>query len=1105
MKSAQISNKRKKYLKCLYVYGVLLTKIPIRSCKPYIYKNKTLITQNITLAIHSLSLNMSQISTTFYSASAGSGKTYTLAQDYLTLLFKNPLASGYRNILAVTFTNKAVAEMKERILQYLYHFTFKDLPPEFEGIATHIKNETGLDSAQFTNKARNIFNQLLHDYSAFDIVTIDSFNHRILKTFSKDIDLPDNFEVELDSKRLISKAIQQLIARAGKDEQLTKQLVDFSLSKIDDGKSWDIAYDLNNIAVLILNENHYKFLKQLKGKEVEDFSRFSESLYKKINTAQKKLKEHAITLLNTASQLGISTTDFKGGSRSIFNTVVKAANEDFSVSLDSASLRDLTAGDLYPKGKSQNIKDQIDLMAADVKDFAEQYVGLMGTVLFYKNIASSLTPLSLLNELLQEIDKIKTAEQIVPIYEFNALLAEQIKDQPAPFIYERLGERYRHYFIDEFQDTSRMQWENMSPLIANELQQQHDNLDKGSLMLVGDAKQSIYRFRGGDADQFLQLLAAPDLFLLPKKEKTLEFNWRSYDHIIQFNNSFFDFYSNKLSSEVYQTLYKKYLTQKTRSKPGGFIQIDFIEKDFIPPYEKGEYASAYPYHVHGQIKKALDNDFAPGEICILVRTNKEGHEIATYLVSQGMRVVSGDSLLVYASQKVQLLVALMKMVQAPDQQQPRFEFLLAYTRVFAIENIHSFISSHLTKDLSAIGRDLLQLENDDLGSAFAKAALFQATQQVANALQLFKEQDTRLQSFLEFLYKYTSGYEVSLSGFLEHWELKKDKLSVPAAVDANAVQIMTIHKSKGLEFPVVIVPHCDKKLDDTRNATGWVPVKKEDFEGFERVYISLKRENLFYPGAAAGVFSDNLNKAEMDQINTLYVAFTRAKEQLYISAIESNTINYSFLLRDFVEKEGLELHIENGYSCAKIGTAQRQSKKGINATNQLLEDYKIHLDKERLTISTRKGLLWASGASDAIQKGNVLHEYLSFIEDVTSLDAVNKKIDRDLSMNKEEQMVLQEKIAQIIHHKDLTSYFTNGIKAWNEQSILMPSGKKLIPDRVVLINNQATIIDYKTGDPQEKHRLQLDAYKEVLDSMKFNVIQKVLVYTDTLEIVKWSH
>jgi ATP-dependent exoDNAse (exonuclease V) beta subunit len=1049
---------------------------------------------------------MSESPTTFYSASAGSGKTYTLAQDYLTLLFKNPYANGYRRILAVTFTNKAVGEMKERILDYLHKFTFDELEEGVIGIANHIKNETGLDSDQFKKKAQAVFNQLLHDYSAFDIVTIDSFNHRILRTFAKDIDLPDNFEVELDSKRLISKAINNLIARAGKDKKLTQQLVDFSLSKIEEGKSWDIEYDLQDIAKLIQNENHYPFLKQLKGKEVKDFLSFRKSLYKKINTAQKELSDKAVALVKMSEDLNISSADFKGGSRSIFNTVIKVAQEDFSVKIDAASIRDLIAGELYPKGKSQNIKDQIDQMAAVIKIFAEQYKEQMGTVLFHKNIASSLTPLSLLNELLHEIDKIKVAEQIVPIYEFNALLAEQIKDQPAPFIYERLGERYRHYFIDEFQDTSRMQWENLAPLIENELQQQRENEERGSLMLVGDAKQSIYRFRGGDADQFLRLLATPDLFMLPKKAETLEFNWRSYDEVIKFNNEFFDYYGDHLHSEVYQTLYKKYLQQQTRAKEGGFIQIDFIDKDFEAPYDTEDFKNAYPYHVYQQIKKAHKNGFALGEICVLVRANKEGHEIAKYLVSQEMRVVSGDSLLVYASHKVQLLVALMKMVQAPEQQQPRFEFLMAYTRVFEIEDIHSFVTAHLHQSLLELGKSLMAFENDDLGSAFAKAALFQATEQVAESIGLFKEQDTRLQSFLEFLFEYSTGYEVSLSGFLEHWELKKEKLSVPAAADADAVQIMTIHKSKGLEFPVVIVPHCDKKLDEARNPSGWVPVKEKEYEGFDQVYINLKKENEFYPGTAPEVYANNLAKVQMDQINTLYVAFTRAREQLYISAesANGNTKNYSSLLKEFIEKKEIELESHNGYESAQIGEVNRKSIATETEESQMLEEYKVCLDSERLSISTRKGLLWSSGASEAIQKGNVLHEYLSLMKDSSNFEKMCKKIERDFSLSKDEQKEMKKMIEAVITHPDLAPYYIKGIHVLNEQPILLPSGTRLIPDRVVFVNDEAVIIDYKTGAVLEKHRLQLNKYEDLLVSMHIKVSEKVLIYTDSLEIVKWN-
>lgn len=1048
---------------------------------------------------------MSQSSTTFYSASAGSGKTFTLAKDYLTLLFKNPYSNGYRRILAVTFTNKAVGEMKERILDYLHKFTLEELEDSVAGIASHIMDQTALDQEQFKKKARAIFNQLLHDYSAFDIVTIDSFNHRILRTFAKDIDLPDNFEVELDSNRLISKAIHNLIARAGKDNKLTQLLVDFSLLKIEEGKSWDVEYDLLDIAKLILNENHYTYLKQLKGKEVEDFLRFRTSLYKKINLSQKHLTDKAKTLVALSESLHITPKDFKGGSRSIFNVVVKVSQEDFKVKLDAASIRDLIAGDLYPKNKAQEIKDAIDTMARDLKEFAESYKENMGTVLFYKNIASTLTPLSLLNELLHEIDKIKETEQIVPIYEFNALLAEQIKDQPAPFIYERLGERYRHYFIDEFQDTSRMQWENLSPLIENELQQERENEERGSLMLVGDAKQSIYRFRGGDADQFLRLLATPDLFMLPKKDETLEFNWRSFDEVIKFNNEFFDSYGDHLISDVYQTLYKEYLEQKTRAKEGGYIQIDFIDKDFEAPYEnEDDFKTPYPYHVHQQILKAYNNGFSLGEICVLVRANKEGHEIAKYLVSQEMRVVSGDSLLVFASHKVQLLVSLMKMIQVPDQQQPRFEFLIAYTRVFHMEDIHSFVTAHLQESLLDLGKKLVGVEEDDLGSAFAKAALFQATEHVADSLGLFKEQDTRLQAFMEFLFEYSTGYEVSLSGFMEHWELKKEKLSVPAAADSDAVQIMTIHKSKGLEFPVVIVPHCDKKLDDARNPAGWVTVDEKEYDGFDHVYINLKKENEFYPGKAPQVYQNNLAKAQMDQINTLYVAFTRAREQLFISGIDSKTTNYSSLLKDFVDRKGLILNVEEGFQSAQIGEVHRRSVKVKPEESEMLEEYKVNLDTDRLSISTRKGLLWASGVSDAIQKGNVLHEYLSQVVVVNDLMKVKNKIDRDFSLSKKEQKEMNVMITSVIHHPELVSYYKEGLEVRNEQPILLPTGARLIPDRLVIKKEGVVIMDYKTGAVMDDHRSQLNKYEAVLISMNMEVLEKILVYTDSLEIVKWQ-
>ena len=260
---------------------------------------------------------MQHTPTTFYSASAGSGKTYTLARDYLTLLFKNPYNNGYREILAITFTNKAVAEMKQRILENLHQLTFKDVPENLVAIRDHIMNETGLDQEQVTIKANKIEQKLLHDYAAFDIVTIDSFNHRILRTFAREINLPDGFTIELDSNRLISKGIHNLLSRAGKEKQLTDLLVKFSLSKIDNGKSWDIEYDLYNLATLILSESHYGYIQKLQKKSIADFKQLGKKLNDQITTAEEDLINKANFLLDHYNSCGLAQDDFTGKSRGI--------------------------------------------------------------------------------------------------------------------------------------------------------------------------------------------------------------------------------------------------------------------------------------------------------------------------------------------------------------------------------------------------------------------------------------------------------------------------------------------------------------------------------------------------------------------------------------------------------------------------------------------------------------------------------------------------------------------------------------------------------------------------------------------------------------------
>lgn len=1065
--------------------------------------------------------------TTIYSASAGSGKTYTLARDYLTLLFKYPYNDGYRAILAVTFTNKAVAEMKERIVDYLHAFTKETINPKLQGIYKHIQQETGFDNTKMRAKAQAIHNKLLHDYAAFDIVTIDAFSHRILRTFARDLNLPDGFEVSLDTAELLDKAVYRVIARSGQDSELTKTLISFSLEKVDDGRSWDVALDLQEIAQLLQNENHYHYLQYFKDKQTSDFARFRESVLNNIQTAINNLQIEAAKLIALCAAHDIDPWDFSGAkARSVFNDIVKLANDTFAYSGISIGINALLAGTFYSKALSQVKKDAIDSLKDPIQEFCNLFNEQIGPILFHKNILRNLVPLSLLNELARELDHIKKEDRIVPIFEFNGLLQNQIKDEPAPFIYERLGERYRHYFIDEFQDTSTMQWSNLQPLIENAIVQERLDGTRGSLMLVGDAKQSIYRWRGGDADQFLNVLASETLFGLPINKQPLPKNYRSTDVVVNFNNDFFEFYSSVLDGAVYKNLYENYLHQQVNDIPNGYVQIDFLEPqddDTLPsmPYdpekpEEEDTNTIYPPHVLRLVRVFLEEGYDAGDICVLVRAHKQGNEIAKYLIKNNLEVVSGESLQVAMSPKVQLLERFMLFTLKENQQEPRYRFLISYLQVHPQGNVQSFLETYMSLSASQLLEKLFGSKGLQMAFAFEQFSLFEATQMIANAMGLFQEMDTRLQTFMEFVYSFATGFEASLHSFIEHWEARKDNLSVPATANPSAIQIMTIHKAKGLEFPIVIVPYCDMKIDSSRNATTWISINPEFYEGFSFAYMTLKSENIHYQQLGksvhdiASVYEEHLAKTQMDHINTLYVACTRAAKKLYVLCKKkqgkSDVKTYATLLEQFVKNTGVVLNEGAGYSTASYGDSFKKPLDNVekDATTTLVKEYHTSSNTQRVAISTRKGQLWASGADLAIHKGNVLHSYLAQIKYRTELPVIVKIIKQDVSLQEVEKQEIIALLTTLLSMEYFGKYYVEPHRVLNEQPILMPDGTKFIPDRLLFDGKNVTVIDYKTGTQIPNHKMQVESYAETLTTMGYIVAHKILIYTDEMKEVRWQ-
>ena len=513
---------------------------------------------------------------TIYNASAGSGKTFTLVKAYLKILLQSNNTEQFKRILAITFTNKAVAEMKERIIKMLKSFSDKAILAQQDPMFETICAELNITPEEAHKKSGLLLNTILHNYAAFDISTIDGFTHKIIRTFAHDLRLPLNFEVELDQDALLTEAVDSLIAKAGTDAALTKVLVDFAIEKADDDKSWDVAFDFNKIAKLLTNENDIPYINTLKDKTLNDFKALKTQLKKEMAALENHIVETAQNILNLFKEAQLEFNDFSSGYLpKHFN---KLAEKNFEVTFGNKWQEDLENSTLYPKRVSPQIAATIKQLQPQIASAFNLTMQAVFHLKLLKAIYKNTTPLSVLNAINNELQSLKMEQNKMLISEFNSIISNQIKNQPTPFIYERLGEKFKHYFIDEFQDTSQMQWENLIPLLDNSLASEN-----GSSMLVGDAKQAIYRWRGGKAEQFIDLFnkKSSPFPALEATVENLEANFRSFQEVVTFNNGFFHFIASQVfGKDAYKNLYEN-APQTISKTEKGYVEISFlnIEKE----------------------------------------------------------------------------------------------------------------------------------------------------------------------------------------------------------------------------------------------------------------------------------------------------------------------------------------------------------------------------------------------------------------------------------------------------------------------------------------------------------------------------------------------
>lgn len=1019
-----------------------------------------------------------------YNASAGAGKTYTLVREYLSILLTDTNPYKFESILAITFTNKAANEMKQRILDKLTEFAsdnYTEIPD-----LQNFSRELDLPPEKIHFRAREILSKILHNYSRFSVSTIDKFNLRLMKSFAQDLGLSVNFNVEMDLENLLEESVNQLFSKIGEDELLTSVLIEIAVDNLRENRSWDITRELISNAKGLYSDTHLEKLAQLQKYELEEFNRFRKIVYQKVASKKSQLKKIAGDVLDLIRKNGISPDEFSGGKSGVPGFFSKFLNDDFAFPT-ATHLKNIenTDPDKFSAGKaSESTAASIRNIFPEIRSKFHEALKILRDLPLWESIQKTIAALSIINEVEKSVETIKEDNNVLLISEFNKLISSNLQKQPSGFIYERIGNRFHHYFIDEFQDTSTLQWQNLLPLVENA------RAGSDTVMIVGDAKQSIYRWRGGNPEQMLYLIHDKDRQNI--SVENLPKNWRSYDNIIHFNNKFYQSVAGSLPTDGYKNLYLEGNAQETNDKKGGYVQLNFIEK-------KNNETEFYQEQTLNQIwenmNSILRQGFQYGEITILHRTNAHGKLIAEFLSRKSIPVISAESLLVANSNEIQLIELFFKTISNEEDLVSKAKFLIKLHELGHIqaEDITTEIQSVLNENLSFLRSYLLD-HGTDINFIFEPSlSLYDFTENVVRSFDLGKKTTADgsrgtayIQYFMDFVLEYSTQNEYNLPRFLEYWEEKKGKLSISMPEGINAVNLMTIHKSKGLEFPVVILPFADWG-EKIQRPQFWVPVQNEELP-FEEFFVDAFGNLENVSPEIARIIEKERNEFELDNLNILYVATTRAVEQLYIITQklkpDSKTKCVARYLNEYMSFTENEIILEGEkkrYSVPKF------EKKEAETIPFVSENW-----NEKISISKESSKRWKKKKS--IVYGELIHDFMKFIHSEKDVDPTLKNIISSGLIQKNESEKIRELIFKIINHDRLKVYFSENCTTLNERDFIDESGGIYRPDRISCLGESCTIIDYKTGEMSEKHLSQINFYAENLTSSGFSISEKLLVY-----------
>ena len=1072
-----------------------------------------------------------------YKASAGSGKTYTLVKEYIALALNYELGSSmaYRHILAITFTNKAAAEMKERIIKTLKELSQEDYTNISIGgkelIIALKKHEKlnlikQLDDLTKRKRSQNVLSEILHSYSDFAIGTIDSFMHKIVRTFAFDLKIPMNFELEMDADKLLTQAIDLLLAQIGSDETLTKALIEYTESKTDEEKNWRIEKDLKDFAKNLMTEDGNFHLEKLKQLNVEEFFKIKDTIQAEIKTFEAFISNSGKKALKVINDAGIEHSKFPGGANGIGKYFTYLAESRIEKAIPSATIQKHFDSNNWYAGKASaedkdsidSIKDALSIIYNDALIYIESN---LKEIKLFKLINNNIYSLAVLNEIDKLLNEYKAENNILHISEFNKLIAKIVLNEPVPFIYERLGEKYNNYLIDEFQDTSVLQFQNLLPLIDNSLASGHFT------MLVGDGKQAIYRWRGGEVEQFSML---PNVFshnnnpLVLERERALvrnhlpielSKNYRSKREIVEFNNSIFRILANKLDLK-YKSIYENLEQEFRPENSGGYVQVEFMNS------ENGDIRIQNLAATYKSIQDLLSQDFQLHDIAILVRKNTDGSEIANYLSNKGIDVISSDSLLLSNSRDVNFIFSLLRYLNNSSEQIIQAELLEYFIETERIKNTdinqllverkktnNSNVKGLYDKHFINIVKDLC-VEFDI--NTLSKMALYELCEELVRLFKLNAAPNAYIQFFLDEVLNYSIKKNNNLNDFIDYWEVKKEKASLIVPNGLNAVTIMTIHRAKGLEFPAVILPFSMGKIKNGKKHL-WVELENEKIPQLKAALVSVSEDLKITEFGE--LYEEEKNKSLLDSLNVLYVALTRPVERMYIftekpSKTPANFTSLNDLFAYYYQTIGEWQEGQAIYSFGKE-TMHIPALRDTKNNNYKLTTFNSNQWRNNIKMRAAAPSIWLLESTEQKKKyGVMVHTALAKIKTVDDVESATNSMYLGGLITLHEKENLLVVINNIIRLPKLKAHFEKNLIVKNEAEIISATGEKFRLDRVVIYpsptnnigNLSAVIIDYKTGEEKPSHKSQIIEYASLLAQMGYRVIEKLLVYIEDEKVVE---